>query len=117
MGSNYEHVHGNGTPNLHLSMDISANGPIIESYGLSNRGVETDVLQRSTRLFQNAIMGSGQTFPNVYAFRDAVYLISLSGRFWYYNKRNSYTHITIIGTVTNYPLKITCRAVGASDVV
>ena len=72
MGSNYEHVHGNGTPNLHLSMDISANGPIIESYGLSNRGAETYVLQRSTRRFQNAIMGSGQTFPNVFAFRDAL---------------------------------------------
>ena len=43
MGSNYEHVHGNETPNLHLSMDISANGSIIESYGLSNRGAETNV--------------------------------------------------------------------------
>ena len=74
MGSNYEHVHGNGTPNLHLSMDISANGPTIESYGLSNGGAETDVPQRSTRRFQNAIMGSGQTFPNVSAFRDALYL-------------------------------------------
>ena len=69
MGSNYEHVHGNETLNMHLSMDISANGLIIESYGLSNREAETDVLQHSTRRFQNAIMGSGQTFSNVYAFR------------------------------------------------
>ena len=95
MGSNYEHVHGNETQNLHLSMDISANGPTIESYGLSNRGAETDVPQRSTRRFQNAIMGSGQTFPNVSAFRDALYLMSLSGRFRYYYKRNSYKHITL----------------------
>ena len=117
MGSNYEHVHGNGTSNLHLSMDISANGPIIESYGLSNRGAKTDVLQRSTRQFQNAIMGSEQTFPNVSAFRDALYIMSLSGRFRYYYKRNSYKHITVICTVTNCPWKITCCVVGASDVV
>ena len=117
MGSNYEHIHGNETPNLHLSIDISKNGPIIESYGLSNRGVETDVLQCSTRRFQNAIMGSGQTFPNVYAFRDALYLMSLSRRFRYYYKRNTYKHITVICTVTSCPWKITCRAVGALDVV
>ena len=117
MGSNYERVHGNGTPNLHLSMDILANGLIIESYGLSNRGAETNVLQHSTRRFQNAIMGSGQTFPNVYSFQDALYLMSLSGRFRYYYKRNSYKHITIICTMTNCPWKITYRAIGASDVV
>ena len=117
MGSNYEHVHGNGTPNLHLSMDISENGPIIESHGLSNRGAKIDVLQRSTRRFQNAIMGSGQTFPNVSTFWDVLYLMSLLGKFRYYYKRNSYKHITVICTVTNCPWKITCRVVGASDVV
>ena len=47
MGSNYEYVHGNETPKLLLSMDISENGPIIESYGLFNRGAETDVPQCS----------------------------------------------------------------------
>ena len=102
---------------MHLSIDISANGPIIESHGLSNRGAKIDVLQRSTRRFQNAIMGSGQTFPNVSTFWDALYLMSLSGKFRYYYKRNSYKHITVICTVTNCPWKITCRVVGASDVV
>ena len=87
---------------MHLSMDISANEPIIKSYRLSNRGVETDVLQHSTRQFQNAIMGSGQTFPNFSAFRDALYLISLLRRFHYY-KINSYKHITIICLVTYCP--------------
>ena len=62
-------------------------------------------------------MGSGQTFPNVSTFQDALYLMSLSGRFRYYYKRNSYKHITVICTVTNYPWKLTCCAVGASDVV
>ena len=117
VGSNYEHIHGNGTPYMHLSMDISTNGPIIESYGLFNRGAETDVPQRSTKRFQNEIMGSGQTFPHVSAFWDALYLMSLSRRFRYYYKRNSYKYITVICTVTNCPWKITCRVVGASDVV
>ena len=96
MASNYEHIHRNETPNLHLSMDISANGLTIESYGLSNRGAETDVLQRSIRRFQNEIMGSGQTFPNVSAFRDALYPMSLSGRFWYYYKE------IVISTLLSY---------------
>ena len=117
MASYYEHIHRNRTPNLHLSMDILASGLTIESYGLFNRGAETDVLQRSTRRFQNEIMGSGQTFPNVSAFWDALYPMSLSGRFWYYYKRNSYKHINVICTVTDCPWKITCRAVSASDVV
>ena len=108
MASNYENIHRNGTPNLHLSMDISENGPTIESYGLSNRGAETDVLQRRTRRFQNEIMGTGQTFPNVSAFRDALYLMSLLGRFRYYYKRNSYKHIYVIYTVTDCPWTITC---------
>ena len=98
-------------------MDISANGPIIESYGLSTKGAKTNVLQHSTRQFQNAIMGSGQTFPNVSTFRDALYLMSLPRRFRYYYKRNSYKHITVICTVNNCPWKITCHPVGASDVV
>ena len=87
---------------MHLSMDISKNDPTIKSYGLSNRGAEKDVLQHSTRRFQNAIIGNGQTFPNVSAFRDALYLISLLRRFHYY-KRNSYKHVTIICLVTDCP--------------
>ena len=62
-------------------------------------------------------MGNGQTFPNVSAFWDALYLMSLSGRFWYYYKRNSYKHITIICTMTDCPWKITYCVVSASDVV
>ena len=81
VASNYENVHRNGTPNLHWYMNISANGLTTYSYGLSNKGIETNVLQCNTRRFQNTIMGNGQTFPNVYAFRDALYLMSLSGRF------------------------------------
>ena len=62
---------------MHLSMDISTNDPTIESYGLSNGGVERNVLQRSTWRFQNEIIVSVQTLPNVSAFRDILYLMSL----------------------------------------
>ena len=62
-------------------------------------------------------MGSGQTFPNAFAFRDAMYLMSLSARFRYYYKRNSYKHINVTCTFNAYPWKITCCAVGASNIV
>ena len=62
-------------------------------------------------------MGSGQTIPNVFAFQDALYLLSFSGRFQYYYKRNSYKHIIVICIVIDCPWKITCRVVGASHVV
>ena len=62
-------------------------------------------------------MGSAQTFPNAFAFQNVVYVIFLSGRFRYYYKRNNYKHITVTCTVSGCPWKITCRAVGALNVV
>ena len=46
-----------------------------------------------------------------------MYLISFFDRFRYYCKRNNYKHITITCTVRGCPWKITCRAMGASNVV
>ena len=62
-------------------------------------------------------MGTRQPFPNAYAFRDALYLISLGGRFWYYYKRNTSKHICVVYTVNECQLKITCLAIGVSDVI
>ena len=62
-------------------------------------------------------MGSGQTFPNAFAFQDVVYLMFLSDRFRYYYKRNKYKHITATCTVSCCPWKITYHIVGASNVV
>ena len=62
-------------------------------------------------------MCSGQTFPNAFTIWDAVYLMSLSNRFRYYYKRNNYKHIIVTCTVNGCPWKITCRLVGASNVV
>ena len=43
-----------------------------------------EVVQHNSRRFQNEIMASGQTFPNADAFRDVVYLMSITGKFRYY---------------------------------
>ena len=64
---NFENVTINGNPNVNLSMDISKNAPTLDNGA-----------------FQNAIIGSGQTFPNASAFQDVMYLMSLCNRFRYY---------------------------------
>ena len=62
-------------------------------------------------------MGSGHSFPNVAEFRDAIYLMSIVGRFCYCFKRNSTKHMTVVCTVTQCPWKITARAIGDSNIV
>ena len=59
----------------------------------------------------------GQRFPNVASFRDALYLMSLGERFQYYFKRNFYRHMIVVCIVNECPWKITCHAIGTSDVV
>ena len=75
------------------------------------------VIQHNSRRFQNEIIGSGQTFPNMDVFRDIVYLMFIAGRFWYYFKRNFFKHMIVVCTVNGCPWKIACRVVGASYVV
>ena len=94
-------------------MDVSANA----SQFCEIHGPKADVVQHNSRRFQNEIMGSGKTFPNANAFCDAMYLMSIAGRFQYYYKRNCFKHMTIICTINGWPWKIICRAVGASHVI
>ena len=64
-------------------MDVSANASqFVESYGV-------EVVQHNSRRFQNEIMANGQMFPNVDAFRDVVYLMSIVGRFQYYTRETA----------------------------
>ena len=62
-------------------------------------------------------MGNGHTFPNASDFRYVVYMMSLAGRFRYSFKRNSSKHMVVVCTVAECPWKITCRAIGSSNVV
>eukprot|EP00261_Vitis_vinifera_P038379 XP_019079622.1 PREDICTED: uncharacterized protein LOC109121562 [Vitis vinifera] len=62
-------------------------------------------------------MGSGHTFSNAAKFRDAVYLMSIAGRFRYRFKRNTMKHMTVVCTVTQCPWKVTARAIGDSNII
>ena len=46
-----------------------------------------------------------------------MYTMSLAGRFRYSFKRNSSKHMTMLCTVAECPWKITCHAIGSSNVV
>ena len=98
-------------------IDIYNDSLTIESYGFSQRCVESNILERDLRRFENSIMGSGHTFPNATEFRDAVYLMSIAGRFHYCFKNNSTKHMTVVCTVNECPWNVTARAVGESNIV
>ena len=89
----------------------------IESLGFTYRCVESHPNELQTMRFSNAILGSGQTFRNASEFRDALYLMSLVGRFRYRFKKNTPQRMSLVCTIDNCPWKITCRALGAANVV
>ena len=101
----------------HPPIDICNYSFPIESYGFSHRCAESNMLERDSRRFENSIMGSGHTFSNAAEFRDAVYLMSIAGRFCYCFKRNSTKHMTVVCTVTKCPWKVIARAVGDLNIV
>ena len=99
-------------------MDVPTNAPTFEFDGLSNRTAKTYVVKCNSRHpGQYAIMGSGQTFSYVSTFWDALYLMSVGGRFQYCYIRNTCKHVCDVCTVNECQWKITCRAIGPSDVV
>ncbi|RVW13636.1 hypothetical protein CK203_088779 [Vitis vinifera] len=61
--------------------------------------------------FREAILGSGHTFKNAKEFRNAIYQMSLGGRFEYKYKKNSPTHMSVKCSVEGCPWKITTHAV------
>ena len=107
VASNSEYNLINRNPNVNLSMQFLEVAPSLLSHGLSNRGVEIDVLQLNSRLLENTIVCSGQRFSNVSAFQDALYLMSLGGRFQYYFKRNAYRHMTVVCTINGCLIRAT----------
>ncbi|RVW81075.1 hypothetical protein CK203_045361 [Vitis vinifera] len=70
-----------------------------------------------TSLMSRPQFSSGHTFPNASEFRDAIYLMSLAGKFRYSYKRNSPKHMTVVCTIEDCPWKITARAIGDSNIV
>ncbi|RVX18277.1 hypothetical protein CK203_006644 [Vitis vinifera] len=113
VASNSAHVSSIGEPPLHISNE----SPTIQSFGFSQRCAMTNTVQLQPSRFEHSIVGSGHTFPNASEFRDAIYLMSLAGKFRYSYKRNSPKHMTVVCTIEDCPWKITARAIGDSNIV
>ena len=64
--------------NVKIRMDISNEFIAFDSLGFSRRCVESNFGELQSRRFENAIMGSGHTFPNASDFQDVVYMMSLA---------------------------------------
>ena len=89
----------------------------MQSYGFSQLCGQSPVASSQIACLEKAIIGSGQVFSTVEEFYDAVYLMSLAGRFRYKFKRNSPQHMTMICNAETCPWKITACAEGATSVV
>ena len=66
---------------------------MLQSRGFSSRCAETDYTPLESDRFREAILGSGHTFKNAEEFRNAIYQMSLGGRFQYKYLKNSPKHI------------------------
>ena len=91
--------------------------PRIESLGFSHRCVESHPIDIHYKPIQNVIIGSRQTFHNGNEFRDAVYMMSLVGRFRYRFKKNNSKQMSVVCAIEKFPWRITCRAIGSAKVV
>ncbi|KAL6319998.1 hypothetical protein AAG906_037075 [Vitis piasezkii] len=96
-------------PLLASPLHISNESPTIHQVGFSQRCAMTNTVQLQPSRFEHSIVGSGHTFPNASEFRDAIYLMSLAGKFRYSYKRNSPKHMTVVCTIEDCPWKITCN--------
>ena len=83
----------------------------MQSRGFHQRCAESHVGPLESSRFESAILGSGHTFSTANEFRDAIYLMSVGGRFRYKFKRNCLKHMTVICVVEGCPWKVTTHAV------
>ncbi|RVW49070.1 hypothetical protein CK203_111715 [Vitis vinifera] len=61
--------------------------------------------------------GSGHTFKNADEFRNAIYQMSLAGRFQYKYKKNSPTHMSVKCSVEDCPWKMTAHAIEENEIL
>ena len=81
------------------------------SRGFALHCVDSEYIPLESNRFREAILGSGHTFKNAEEFRNAIYQMSLGGRFEYKYKKNSPTHMSVKCSVKGCPWKITAHAV------
>ena len=67
---------------------------IIHSRGFLSQSVETPYTPLDSDKFCDAILGLGHTFKNAEEFCNAIYKMSLSGRFQYKYIKKSPKHVT-----------------------
>ena len=79
-----------------------------------SRCAETEVRPHDLSLYPQPIIGSGHSFPNANEFRNALYTISLVGRFQYKFKKNSPKRIYVCCSVDGCPWRITANSIGTT---
>ncbi|KAL6336147.1 hypothetical protein AAG906_011029 [Vitis piasezkii] len=87
------------------------------SQGFMSRCAETEVMPHDLSLCPQPIIGSGHSFPNADEFRNALYTMSLVGRFQYKFKKNSPKRISVCCLVDGCPWRITANSVGTTKIL
>ena len=90
---------------------------MLQSRGFSSRCAETDYTPLELDRFREAILGSGHTFKNAEEFRNAIYQMSLGGRFQYKYLKNSPKHMSVKCSIELCPWKITAHAVAGNEIL
>ena len=87
------------------------------SRGFASRCADSEYTPLESNRFREAILGSGHTFKNADEFRNAIYQMSLAGRFQYKYNKNSPTHMSIKCLVEGCPWNITIHAVKRNEIL
>ncbi|RVW99285.1 hypothetical protein CK203_030629 [Vitis vinifera] len=103
-------------PSSNASCDASPN-TVMLSRGFASRCADSEYTPLESNRFREAILGSRHTFKNEDEFRNAIYQMSLAGRFQYKYKKNSPTHMSVKCSVEDCPWKITAHAVEGNEIL
>ena len=87
------------------------------SRGFASRCADTEYTPFESNWFREAILGSRHTYKNTEEFQNAIYQMSLSGRFKYKYKKNSPNHMSVKCLVEGCPCKITSHAVEGNGIL
>ena len=87
------------------------------SRDFASRCADSEYTPLESNRFCEAILGSGHTFKNAYEFQNAIYQMSLAGRFQYKYKKNSPTHMSVKCLIEGCPWKITTHAVEGNEIL
>ncbi|WJZ85832.1 hypothetical protein VitviT2T_005349 [Vitis vinifera] len=103
-------------PSSNASCDANPNTMML-SRGFASRCAATEYTPLESNRFREAILGSGHKFKNADEFQNAIYQMSLAGRFQYKYKKNSPTHMSVKCSVEDCPWKLTAHAVKGNEIL